>query len=399
MAAQIDVKWHVLLDENLWDSANPAFPPARKGVAVRGDRHSLREKAGLLALLLALLAYGLWNSLAALAAQAESAQTFFPQLSADRLAAASRQVVLTEHLRIYAAGVDVATAQAQAAALERLYAETFAAVGVPLTHGSDAPDGRFVLSVAGNSLGAWDAAGGAVRLPSPARQSSAAGRWSDSALLRQSWAIALAEQAAREAGAVHDVPAGWQPLLGGLRLWMLWNAGGPLAESRAAIVEWLYGGGGQSQMAAADAAQICAAFALWQQSPLHYGIPLACGSADDAAIPPLAPPAALADLHLPEGVWDSVAEEKDGGPSVKVRARTVALALLIEYAVESYGRETLATFLAALGEHKSWETLIPAVYGVTAGEFEAGWWEWIAESAAPQSAASGSPSNSTTGTR
>ena len=51
----------------------------------------------------------------------------------------------------------------------------------------------------------------------------------------------------------------------------------------------------------------------------------------------------------------------------------VALATLIEYAVATYGRERLPMLLAGMGHYDSWETLLPAVYGVSAAEFEAGW--------------------------
>jgi hypothetical protein len=58
--------------------------------------------------------------------------------------------------------------------------------------------------------------------------------------------------------------------------------------------------------------------------------------------------------------------------------QTLALATLIEYVVTTYGREQLPALLAALGQHESWETLIPAIYGVSAIEFEAGWQAYLA---------------------
>ncbi len=38
-----------------------------------------------------------------------------------------------------------------------------------------------------------------------------------------------------------------------------------------------------------------------------------------------------------------------------------------------YGCERLPALVAGLGQSESWETLWPAVYGVSAAEFEAGW--------------------------
>jgi hypothetical protein len=57
--------------------------------------------------------------------------------------------------------------------------------------------------------------------------------------------------------------------------------------------------------------------------------------------------------------------------------QTVALATLVEYAVATYGRERLPTLVAGLGQYESWETLIPAVYGVSPVEFEAGWQAYL----------------------
>jgi hypothetical protein len=50
---------------------------------------------------------------------------------------------------------------------------------------------------------------------------------------------------------------------------------------------------------------------------------------------------------------------------------------LIDYAVTTYGREQLPMLVAGLGHYDRWETLIPAVYGVSAAEFEAGWQAYL----------------------
>jgi hypothetical protein len=57
--------------------------------------------------------------------------------------------------------------------------------------------------------------------------------------------------------------------------------------------------------------------------------------------------------------------------------QTVALATLVEYAVATYGRERLPALVTGLGQSDSWETLLPAVYGVSAAEFEAGWLAYL----------------------
>ena len=60
------------------------------------------------------------------------------------------------------------------------------------------------------------------------------------------------------------------------------------------------------------------------------------------------------------------------------RGQTVMLSTLIEYAVTTYGRERLPILVRNLRQYNSWETLLPAVYGVPAAEFEAGWVEYLA---------------------
>jgi hypothetical protein len=59
--------------------------------------------------------------------------------------------------------------------------------------------------------------------------------------------------------------------------------------------------------------------------------------------------------------------------------RTVAVATLLEYAVVAYGYEQLPVLLASLARHDDWDTLLPAVYGISASEFEQGWHAYLAK--------------------
>lgn len=58
--------------------------------------------------------------------------------------------------------------------------------------------------------------------------------------------------------------------------------------------------------------------------------------------------------------------------------RNLTASTVVEYGVTAYGRDRLAPLLDALDEHESWETLVPAVFGVSAAEFEAGWRDHLA---------------------
>lgn len=53
--------------------------------------------------------------------------------------------------------------------------------------------------------------------------------------------------------------------------------------------------------------------------------------------------------------------------------RILAAETVVEYAVETYGRDRLPALLQAFENHETWETLIPAVFDVSVEEFEAGW--------------------------
>jgi hypothetical protein len=50
----------------------------------------------------------------------------------------------------------------------------------------------------------------------------------------------------------------------------------------------------------------------------------------------------------------------------------------LDLPVATYGRERLPALVAGLGHSDSWEELIPAVYGVSVAEFEAGWQAHVA---------------------
>ncbi len=277
--------------------------------------------------------------------------------------------------------MDAPVVDAAAPGMEQLYADVFLSLGLSPIHGAGAPDGRLAISVHEAQQIQWDTARDQVTLP-PLGQIETEHGWSQEDMLRQSWAIALVGQATLEAAETYEVPDGWQPLLGGLRLWLLWETGGPLADSRDAIAAWHFANSQHYVNAQrgwlAEVDQICATYALWQQSPLHYGIPLACGPADNAAIPRQSPTERLADLHLPEATWYAEDEPNSTLLATPSRARGIALALLLDYAVEFYGRDSLPELLKALKIHTSWETLIPAVYAVSAAKFESDWTAYLA---------------------
>jgi hypothetical protein len=202
----------------------------------------------------------------------------------------------------------------------------------------------------------------------------------DDDLLAQSIALPLIEQMLAQAREHHAIRWHWQPLLDGLRLWQVWDQDLPVAVWREDIVKWLYVDlpaldPGQSYMLPERYAALCAAHKLWLPAPLQFNIPLLCGR-----------PAWEAQFlrggrdlstRLDELIPRSLAESFVVPPPASHPGRTVALATLIEYAVATYGLERLPVLMAGLGQYESWETLLPAGFGVSAAEFEAGWQAYL----------------------
>ncbi len=49
---------------------------------------------------------------------------------------------------------------------------------------------------------------------------------------------------------------------------------------------------------------------------------------------------------------------------------------LIDYIVAMHGLDMLPELLRGFGQHEEWETLAPAVLGMSAAELGAGWYTW-----------------------
>jgi hypothetical protein len=209
----------------------------------------------------------------------------------------------------------------------------------------------------------------------------------DADLLAQSIALSMVEQMLAQAKLAqakedHAIPSSWWPLLDGLRLWQMWDLNLPLALWRTEVVQWLYldvpTSRPEEPITLPDRyMELCAVHKLWLPTPMEINIPFLCTelNGEDAHLLPqvwLDPPA-----HLDELTSRSSAELLVDPPAASHPGRTVALATLIEYAVATYGRDRLPILVAGLGQYDSWDTLLPAVYGVSPTEFEAGWQAYL----------------------
>jgi hypothetical protein len=166
----------------------------------------------------------------------------------------------------------------------------------------------------------------------------------------------------------------WHPMEHGLRLWILWAEGGPLADGREGVVRWLYGSewseGAEAHPPLPDGyAHLCRTYRIWQISPVDFFIPLACHEKQDLLVEEYPGLAAWQQERLDNGI----------GALEHAFGNTVMTETLIEYVVAGYGREQLPVLMEALGQHASLETLIPAVFGVSTAEFEASWQAYLAE--------------------
>jgi hypothetical protein len=203
----------------------------------------------------------------------------------------------------------------------------------------------------------------------------------DADLLAQSLALPLITQVSMQASEQDQIRSAWQPMLKGLRLWQVWDMDLSLALWREEIVWWIYldrpgAGSAQTVMLPRQYEALCASHALWMEAPTMLGIPLLCNGLDwqawyTGAWGPRHPPVRLGQLAVPAPA--GYAQE-----GTSIWGQTVALATLIDYAVTTYGRERLPVLVAGLGRYNTWETLLPAVYGVSPDEFEAGWQAYLA---------------------
>jgi hypothetical protein len=208
----------------------------------------------------------------------------------------------------------------------------------------------------------------------------------DAELLAQSIALPLLAHGVAQARVHHAIGWSQQPVLSGLYLWQMWDLALPLAGWREDIVKWLYLDlpGADPEQAVATPARyraLCASHRLWMLSPAWIGIPLLCTGEDGEALHfatwgPRDPLLRLDQIALSLPSHEYV--EQTGSSYIAHPGQTIALATLIEYAVNTYGRERLPVLLASLGQYDSWDTLLPAVYGVSAAEFEAGWQAYLA---------------------
>ena len=191
--------------------------------------------------------------------------------------------------------------------------------------------------------------------------------------------------------ATGDHPTGWwwPPLTEGLRLWLLWDNVPLLARWRHDILTWYLANScqacsRQSQTLPAGYREFCQMLMMLGLYPPHLSISPPCtetfGDADGNTyyFSPPSRPAQLSSLATlsrdttPARMETDLLQMSYGG-------QVMSMATLLEYVADTYERERIPVLLAAFGAHERWDTLVPAVFGISAEEFEAGWRSYLQE--------------------
>jgi hypothetical protein len=221
---------------------------------------------------------------------------------------------------------------------------------------------------------------------------------SDAELLGQSVVLALLEdlKAQRLLRYDHAVSPQEQAqqarvtqVLNGMQLWQLWEGDLPLASWRVPLVQWVMRDArpelpARGEVVPSFRSELCAMHQLWMITPFALNIPLSCHDSLDQADRVLAwrlayePPLRLA--HFPIVTLEMLTQNYQMARSGWDHPATaVALATVMEYTSATYGLEPIPLLIEEAGRHESWATLIPAVFGVSMEEFEAGWQIYLAE--------------------
>jgi hypothetical protein len=215
-------------------------------------------------------------------------------------------------------------------------------------------------------------------------------------LLVQSVAVVLLNELTVQAAERYHPGLRWRPLLDGLHLWKLWTLDLPAAAWREPVASWLSGGAqpGDRHLVISPGFvhEVCAMRHLALQAQgadLPAGQETCTGAWRYRYAPHLrlAQTVAMAPADTAPGL-QSVAGELGRSPHP---AAIAVLGTVVEYVAAAYGEATLPLLLAGLHEHERWETLIPAIFNVSAAEFEAGWHSYLAEHYGLQSSATPPP--------
>ena len=184
----------------------------------------------------------------------------------------------------------------------------------------------------------------------------------------------------------------WRPMLSGLRLWQAYVGSDSLVLWYQDTVSWLHEDApdirsGRRAANLQDLSRLCRADVIWK-----YDLPgdLAHPLCTDANWALRLPSIALRPVRLDAFYELGESDQELTRPWAEEWVRRVAAATVIDYIVETYGRQRLPALMVGFRTYDSWDALAPAVLGVPAEELEAGWQTHLQDQISARSAANAS---------
>ena len=213
---------------------------------------------------------------------------------------------------------------------------------------------------------------------------------SDDVILTQSIVSPLVDHVLSEAQQQAATRPAWNLMVSGLQLWQAYASSGPLAYSIRDTVLWLSAElrGRQSGLpfvSDEDPYHVCHEHQIWRHSlPNSLYLPWLCTKRNPdrdrhlyLASKGRPIPTQLDNLGYLDGEVDVSPTFFDDTIVAAVHfehaARRLAAATVIDYVVDTYGRQRLPDLVVGFRTHSTWDSMIPAVFGISAQEFESGW--------------------------
>jgi hypothetical protein len=189
------------------------------------------------------------------------------------------------------------------------------------------------------------------------------------------WALrALADHARMEALQEHPLQSGWQLTVSGLTAMQLRRHSERLDAWHRDLARWLYGIERRTPAPDVDQlrqelAELCTAHQVTAY-PGDTGTHL-------CTLPPTwdlerllhtQPPQRLDALRMPD---------VDLTGAAPTWLQELAFGTLLDYVTATYGQEGIAGLIEGFRRYDTWNALLPAVFGVSAAEFEQGWQAYL----------------------
>ena len=291
----------------------------------------------------------------------------------------------TRYFHINFRQADVDAVLPAASQLDKLYLDLRSDLGLA------EPSEKLAIEVAPETLRTLGLLGfeeGRLIVPSPLLVQTPADL-SDSAVLVQTVAPALVDQVWNEAlylvadnSQWHGIRPEWNSMLRGMQIWQARGGGATAARWYTDTTAWLYREALaiQSKQRAPmglDWQTLCLQDSLWRRN-----VPTLVSLASLCLDPQwqfhlqymAAAPVALSQL-INSDDWEAA----PSGPLHRDWVHSMAAATVVEYLVQTYGRDQLPLLLDSLRTHESWEAMTPELLGISAQEFENGWRAHLAE--------------------